>query len=272
MLEHTDIRDVLAFVERHGYALLFFWVLTEQLAVPLPSLPLLLAAGTLIRAGRLSLVPAIVCCLAAALIADTVWFELGRRRGRQVLGLFCRISFEPDSCVRQTENVFLRYGLGSLLVSKFIPGLNTVAAPLAGASRIGYGRFALFDAAGTLIWSGVILQTGWLFSEQIITIAVSASRASSNLLLFVITAFVLWIGWKYAQRQWFLHQLQVDRITPAQLQHRLNAGEDLMIIDLRSGVADEPALIPGAVRLSPADLAAQMGQMPRDRELVLVCS
>ncbi|HTS75293.1 MAG TPA: VTT domain-containing protein [Bryobacteraceae bacterium] len=272
MLENLDVGAVLSFVERHGYALLFFWVLSEQIAIPLPSFPLLLAAGALIRAGRLSPVPAIACCLLAALIADTVWFELGRRRGRQVLGLFCRVSLEPDSCVRQTENVFLRYGLGSLLISKFIPGLNTVAAPLAGASRVRYARFALYDVAGTLIWCGVIFQIGWLFSQQLKTIAVSASRASSNIVLFVIAAFALWIGWKYGQRRWFLHKLRVDRITPAQLQHRLHAGEDLLMIDLRNGLVDEPALIPGAMRLSPADLAAQLGQLPRNREIVLVCS
>src|SRR5262245_22528767 len=120
MPDHLDIHSTLAFIERHGYALLFLWVLAEQSAVPLPSLPLLLAAGTLIRAGSLHPLPASACCVIAALIADTIWFQLGRHRGRQVLRFLCRVSLEPDSCVRQTENVFLKYGMSSLLVSKFI--------------------------------------------------------------------------------------------------------------------------------------------------------
>src|SRR5690242_19143926 len=126
MPDHPTVVHILTFVEKHGYALLFAWVLAEQSAIPLPSVPLLLAAGALSRAGRLHVLPAIACCAIAAQIADTVWFQLGRHRGRQVLRLLCRVSLEPDSCVRQTENAFLKYGMSSLLVSKFIPGLNAV--------------------------------------------------------------------------------------------------------------------------------------------------
>src|SRR5215472_5355059 len=153
MLDHVEMARALRFVERHGYSLLFLWVLAEQSAIPLPSAPLLLAAGALIHDGRLNLVPAMLCCTLAIMIADGVWFQLGRRRGQQVLRLLCRLSLEPDSCVRQTENAFVKYGMRSLLVSKFIPGLNTVAAPLAGSSNAPYPRFALYDAAGALIWS-----------------------------------------------------------------------------------------------------------------------
>src|SRR5215831_18815433 len=141
MAGHLAIVHTIAFVERHGYALLFWWVLAEQSAIPLPSVPLLLAAGTLIRTGRLHAPLATAACVIAAVIADTVWFQLGRRRGRQVLRILCRVSLEPDSCVRQTENAFLRYGMNSLLVSKFIPGLNAVAPPLAGNSASSYWRF-----------------------------------------------------------------------------------------------------------------------------------
>src|SRR5215831_16288494 len=151
MLHHLDIRTTLAFVERHGYALIFFWVLAEQSALPIPSGPLLLAAGALIRYGRLNIIPALACCLFAGLIADTSWFLLGKLRGRRVLRFLCRVSLEPDSCVRQTENAFGKYGMKSLLISKFVPGLNTVAAPLAGNSETFYGRFAAYDSAGILI-------------------------------------------------------------------------------------------------------------------------
>ena len=269
---HQEIVHTLAFIERHGYALLFAWVLAEQSAIPLPSAPLLLAAGALIRAGRLGMLPAILCCLIAALIADGIWFELGRHRGRQVLRLVCRLSLEPDSCVRQTENAFLKYGLRSLLVSKFIPGLNAVAAPLAGNSRTPYLRFALYDAAGASIWSASYLIVGYLFSQQLETIVGYASSMGSNLVLLIGALFGIWIGWKFLQRRSFLRQLQVARITPTELWQRLTAGEELFIVDLRVGLGEEPALIPGAVRISPEELAVRSQEVPRDREIILFCT
>jgi membrane protein DedA with SNARE-associated domain len=269
---HLSTHDVLAFVERHGYALLFWWVLAEQSALPLPSVPLLIAAGALIRAGRLHPLLAIAWSILATLIADTVWFELGRRRGRQVLRLLCRISLEPDSCVRQTENAFLKYGMSSLLVSKFLPGLNTIAAPLAGNSRRSYGRFLAYDSAGALIWSGSYLALGYLFSEQLETIVARVSRMGANLLLLAFALLACWIGWKFLDRRRFLRQLQVARITPAELGNRLSAGEDLLIIDLRSELAGQPDLIPGALRISPEELAADPDRIPRDHEIVLFCS
>jgi membrane protein DedA with SNARE-associated domain len=272
MPDQLAVSHILAFVERHGYALLFFWVLLEQSAIPLPSVPLLLAAGALIRTGRLNALLASACCAIAALIADNIWFQLGRRRGRRVLRLLCRVSLEPDSCVRQTENAFLKYGMSSLLVSKFIPGLNAVAAPLAGNSRSPYWRFLLFDSAGALIWSGAYLALGYLFSEQLETMVAYASRMGSNLLLLVVALFVLWIGWKFMQRRRFLRQLDVARITPEELRDRLNSGEDLFIVDLRNGLSEDPTLIPGATRMSPEDLAARREEIPLDREIILFCS
>src|SRR5216110_1106078 len=100
MTADPAISHAVAFVERHGYALLFFWVLAEQGAIPLPSIPLLVTAGALVRLGRLQMPAAIACCVGASLVADTVWFELGRRRGHRILSFLCRVALEPDSCVR----------------------------------------------------------------------------------------------------------------------------------------------------------------------------
>ena len=140
------------FLIRHGYALLFVWILAEQGAVPLPSIPLLLACGALAHDGKLNLALVLLYGLTACLIADNIWFQLGRKRGGKILRFICRVSLEPDSCVRQTENTFLKYGLRSLLVSKFVPGLNAVAAPLAGNSGEPLSKFAIYDSMGALIW------------------------------------------------------------------------------------------------------------------------
>jgi membrane protein DedA with SNARE-associated domain len=271
MTGHLAVTHAVAFVERHGYALLFWWVLAEQGAIPLPSVPLLLAAGALIRTGRLNGLLAVGCCISAALIADTTWFLLGRSRGRRVLRLLCRFSLEPDSCVRTTENAFLKYGMYSLLISKFVPGLNAVAAPLAGDSRRSYGEFLLYDACGASIWTATYLGLGCIFSEQLETAFDYASRMGSGLLVLVIALFVLWIGWKFIQRRRFLKELIVARITPEELGDRLKAGEDLFIVDLRNR-RESDGSIPGATRFDLEDLAGRTSEIPRDREIILFCS
>jgi membrane protein DedA with SNARE-associated domain len=272
MSEHIAINHTIAFVERHGYALLFLWVLAEQSAIPVPSVPLLLAAGALIRTGRLNLLLAIACCVIAALIADTIWFQLGKWRGRGVLRRLCRLSLEPDSCVRLTENAFLRYGMKSLLISKFVPGLNAVAAPLAGNSKRSYWRFALYDAAGAAIWCAAYFGAGYVFSEQLEKFAGYSLRMGSGLLVLIIALFALWIGVKFIQRRRFLKQLDVARITPEELRDRLNAGEALFIVDLRTRLAESSSFIPGAVRISAEELSLRSQEIPRDREIILFCS
>ena len=117
-MNHSDITQAIHFVERYGYALLFVWGLAEQGALPVPSVPLLIAVGALVRVQRLNPVAAIACCVAGALIADSVWFYFGRHRGKRVLRFLCRVSLSPDSCVRQTERAFLKYGVKTLLVAK----------------------------------------------------------------------------------------------------------------------------------------------------------
>jgi len=248
------------------------WVLVEQSGVPLPSAPLLLAVGALIRVSKLQLVPAILLCIIAALMADTIWFVLGRHRGRKILRFLCRVSLEPDSCVRQTENGFFRYGMKLLLIAKLVPGLNSVAAPLAGQSGASYARFALYDSAGILIWSGSFVAIGYIFSEQLETVLAYASRLGSNLVLLIAVLFAAWILWKFIQRRRFMRQLKVARITAAELHQKLSAGEEMFIVDLRSGSAEETAVVPGALRISPEDLTDQSDAIPRDRDIILFCS
>jgi membrane protein DedA with SNARE-associated domain len=268
---HRVVAETLAFVERHGYALLFLWILAEQSALPLPSAPLLLAAGALIRMGRMHAVPALASCALAALIADTVWYQLGKRFGGRIVRLVCRVSLEPDSCVRQTENAFVKFGLNSLLVAKFIPGVNSVTAPLAGSARSPYWRFVLYDAAGVCIWSGSYLAAGYVFSAQLETLFGYGARMGSGLFLLVIGLLASWIAWKFIQRRRFLRKLAMARITPEELRERLDAGEEVLMVDLRTYLPAQ-TIIPGAIRIAPEELAAHGASLPRDREIVLFCS
>lgn len=264
--------NTVQFLIQHGYILLFAWVFAEQAALPLPSIPLLLACGALASTGKLHLVPIFLYGVAACLAADFTWFQLGRRGGAKVLRFICRVALEPDSCVRRTENIFQRYGMRSLLVAKFVPGLNAVAAPLAGSSHAGVGRFLLFDSLGSFIWIGSYVYLGCIFSGQLETVAGYAMRMGSGLILLIVGLIAVWIVWKFVQRRRFMKTLAGNRITVEQLRDKLQSGEDVLILDVRGALAAEDASIPGAIRIPTEGLAERHHEIPRDRDIVLVCS
>jgi membrane protein DedA with SNARE-associated domain len=271
-MSHLSIRELIHLVERHGYALLFFWVLAEQGALPIPSAPLLVAVGALVRTGSLHALPAMACCLAGALAADIVWFSFGRTRGKRVLRFICRVSLEPDSCVRQTENAFMKYGLNTLLIAKFVPGLNAVAAPLAGDSGVGVAHFLALDSLGIVMWSGAFLAVGYIFSDQIEDALAYAQRMGSGVLLLLAGLLLGWVLWKFIQRRRFLKKLEVARITPEELRGRMDAGESLYVVDLRTTLDNDWPPIPGAIRLSIENLTSTASQIPRDQEIILYCT
>ena len=266
--------ETLDFILRHGYSVLFAWMAAEQLGLPIPAIPLLLAAGALAGSQRLSLALILLVSVVASLLADTLWYELGRRRGVQVLNFLCRISLEPDSCVRKTEQMFGRYGVRSLVVAKFIPGLSTAAPPLAGIFGMRLPRFLLFAGVGALLYAGTFAGIGYLFSAQLERMAGMALRLGEWAILLIGAALAAYVLTKFWQRRRFLRVLRVARITPEELKERLDRGEEIVIVDLRHAldVDSEPHHIPGAIHLSPDDLDARHMEIPRDRDIVLYCT
>lgn len=273
-LPALTVDEAIQFLVRQGYTVLFVWVLVEQIGLPLPAIPLLLAAGALAGAGRLNIAIAIGVAVLAALLSDIVWYQIGRHRGSQVLQLLCRISLEPDWCVRRTEDVFARHGARSLLVAKFIPGLNTVAPPLAGIFRMRLPRFLLFDSLGALLWAGGFAGLGYLFSQQLERVAASALRLGTSLVGVLVGGLAAYIIWKYVQRQRFLRQLRIARISPEELKRKLDAGEDVVIVDLRHSLdfQAKPHTIPGALRLPVEELEQRHHEIPSNRDIVLYCT
>jgi membrane protein DedA with SNARE-associated domain len=266
------MNETAEFVIRHGYAVLFFWILAEQSALPIPSVPLLLVCGALVRSGHLGTAPIVFFGVLACLIADGAWFQIGRSRGAKVLGFLCRMALEPDSCVRQTENGFVRYGLRFLLVAKFIPGMNALAAPLAGSSRAGWGPFLLFDTLGAAIFISSWGTVGYLFSNQLEAIGNVAGRAGFRFFLAIVVTVGGWIAWKYFQRRRFLKKLSIARIPVEELRRMLDSGEEVMVIDVRGGLSNGDGPIPGAVRIPLSELAARHTEIPRERDVILVCT
>lgn len=258
----------------HGYTALFALVLAEQLGVPIPATPFLLAAGALAGAGRLSLAQTATYAVLAAVIGDVFWYELGRRRGAGVLRLLCRISLEPDSCVRRTENVFVRFGRRSLLVVKFIPGLSIVTMPLAGVIQMRLWHFLLYDGAGALLWVGVFEGLGYLFSNQLERLAFHALRLGSALLILLLAALGAYLTWKYIKRRQFIQQLDVARITPEELKAKIDSGEGVVVVDVRHSLEFEAQqeTIPGAIHLPTDKMGEYQQEIPRDRDIILYCT
>jgi membrane protein DedA with SNARE-associated domain len=272
--EGVQPHEVIQFLIQYGYALLFGWVLVEQMGLPIPAVPLLLAAGALCGLGRMDLALAVSLALIAVILADVFWYCLGRYRGGRILRMLCRISLEPDSCVRRTENVFLRHGAHSLLIAKFVPGLNTAAPSLAGVFRMPLPRFMLFDFLGGLFWVATFTGLGFIFSDQLEQIAAYSLRWGGWLVAVLVGSLAAYILWKYVQRQRFLHRLRIARISPKELLEKLTAGEDVLIVDLRQPLDVEafPQMIPGALRMALEEVEERHREIPRDRDVILYCS
>jgi membrane protein DedA with SNARE-associated domain/rhodanese-related sulfurtransferase len=258
----------------HDEAILFWVVFVEQLGLPIPAVPVLIAAGALVAAGKMGLPAAVGLPVLASMGPDLLWYWLGKTRGGKILGVLCRISLEPDSCVRRTENAFVRYGVGSLLVAKFVPGLSTVTPPLAGIVGMTLTRFLFYDAVGAFLWAGSSAALGYAFSEQLERLVLFLSQTGWLLAVLVVGGVAGFVGVKYVQRRRFLRQLSMAKITVEELKQRLDAGEPVVILDVRHPLDLEvnPQVIPGSLPMHFEEVAQRHHEIPRDREIVLYCS
>jgi membrane protein DedA with SNARE-associated domain len=268
------VTEILDFVVRHSELVVFLYVFADQLGVPLPAVPALLAIGALASMGKINLGVAIALSVVASLLADTIWYTLGRTRGAAVLRLLCKISLEPDSCVRRTEDVFLRYGVRALVIAKFVPGLGLIAPPLAGMVGVGSARFVAYSAAAALLWAGVWISLGYLAGDALQQVVHETGRIGNVLGWVVGVVIVVYVAVKWIQRQRFLRKLRIARITQLELKSQLDAGNPLFIVDLRTAldVAALPFVIPGALRIAAEELEQRHRDIPRDRDIVLYCS
>ena len=257
---------------RFGVPFVGLNVLLQQLGLPIPAVPTMMLAGALAMAGRIDLAAAFAIAVAASLVADLLWFWAGRRFGYPVLRFLCRISLSPDTCVRQTEGIFERWGFYSVVVSKFVPGFATVAPPIAGALRMRVGAFALASAASAALWAGAAMIAGALFARQIeAAIAWMASHIALAAVVVAI-AIVLYAIVKAWQRYRMVRFLAASMISVDELRERLASEPPPFVIDVGSSLAhDVRPHIPGAVLLD-LDMIAQSHDFPDDRDIVLYCA
>ena len=262
------------FLAEHGALVLFWVIFVEQIGFPLPALPLLVAAGALVATENMSLAAALLVPVAASLPPDLAWYYLGRQKGGKVLGFLCRLSLEPDSCVRDTENVFHRNGPRALLLAKFVPGFSTVAPPLAGIVGMPATTFVLYDLGGTLIWAAVSAGVGALFSNQLEQLIGLFDQAGGMMLVILLLGLAGFVGYKFYHRQKFLRHLRMAKISVDELKRRLDAGESISVVDVRHPLALDldPESIPGAINFTLEDIEHRHHEIPRDRDIVLYCS
>ena len=225
--------EILRALDQYAFVILPALLIAEQFGIPLPAVPALLGFGALAAHGRGNIPLMLSTMAAVALIVDFAWYELGRHRGAQVLRVLARLSLEPDLCVQRAEELFARYGARGMLVAKFVPGLTTVLPPLAGVFAVGRVRFTVYEQAGVLLWAATWIGVGYAVSDAVALIATGVEQLGLWLVLvaallgaYVVVSFLL--------RRRHLRRLRRGTISPEALEGRLDAGEDVSIVDLRT--------------------------------------
>lgn len=263
-----------AIVAQYGLLIVFGNVFAEQIGLPVPAIPTLVIAGGLAAAGKISLIAVFLVAMAASMTADISWYVAGRQYGNRVMRMLCMISLTPDSCVSQTHERFENWGVKALLVAKFVPGISLLAPPLAGATRIGWLRFLLFNGAGTALWVGAGMGGGILLGSQIERLLAYVERYGKAAAIVAGTVVVGYVMFKWWERQRFYKMLRMARISVDELYRLMDRGETPLVVDVRSPTARsmEPRYIPGAVHLPLHGFEQHIQEMPRDRDIILYCS
>jgi len=268
--------DHLPFLSDLGYLGLFLWIFGEQLGLPIPGLPVLIAAGSIISTGRLGLAPCIALVLVASVTADLLWYYIGRAKGVHILHFICRISWKPNTCIATTKGVFMRFGAQTLLFAKFVPGLNTLAPPLAGAAGVTLRRFLIYDTIGAAIWGIIPLLAGMGLHRMIPSTAVLVADIRDHLPAIGIALLLAFVGWRFIRRRIYLRRLhdELERgVTIDELRGMIDRGDDVVLLDIRHPINFRlhPVLIPQALRIGYNEIEARLPEIPLDKSLIAYC-
>jgi membrane protein DedA with SNARE-associated domain/rhodanese-related sulfurtransferase len=264
----------LDFFLHYAYWILFLWVLVEQFGVPIPSIPLLLTAGTLTATHKLALPLVLISVVCGSLVSDSVWYLMGKKYGGNVVKLLCRLSMESSTCVRRTENYFTKHGAGALVLAKFIPGLGSVAAPISGQTGMRYRDFAIFDIAGILLWAVTFTLTGRFFGDVLKRNPDALQWVGHFAFLLFVLLLLGFFVWRFFRQRAFLREIRMARLEPQELKTMLDREQPVYIVDLRHPLdyLPDPRTLPGAVLLTPDSLIQHADEIPRDRDVVLFCT
>lgn len=267
-----EIARIIESLQRDAVWVVFLNVLLQQAGLPVPAVPTLLLAGSLAASpGQFAKV--LAAAIVASVLADWLWYLAGRAFGYRVLSGLCRLSINPGSCVSQTEARFIRWGVGSLVVAKFIPGFSTVAPPIAGSLRMALPAFLLAAASGAALWAGLAVAVGWVLRNQVRTAISVLEQHAGSALMLLVGVVVLWLGWKLWQKNRLRRLPAVPYISAAELLEARAEQQTLLVLDLRGQtMLAETAPVEGAVVAEHDRLLDAVGQWPRNRPIVTLCA
>jgi membrane protein DedA with SNARE-associated domain len=267
---------MLKMMAAHGYAFTFFLLLAESLGLPVPAAIAVVVAGAAVAAHILSASAVLLAGCVALLLGDVVQFWLGRSAGWALLGFLCRVSMNPETCILRSAESFYKRGKTTLLVAKFIPGINTMAAPLAGSMKMPFGQFLRLDSAGIMLYVGAYLLLGYISRDFLAATIKSFQAAGRAMEILVLIALVVYIIYRIAQAAKYRKYDVVPRVQVEELRARLASADAIhvQIADVRShGYYDVGAeRIQGSIRIEPNNLEEEIKNLPKDKDIYLYCT
>lgn len=261
---------------RNGYALTFVLLFAEAIGFPFPASIALVAAGAAIASHALWGPGILFAAVLALLIGDSAQFWLGRYSGWALLGFLCRLSMNPETCILRSAESFYKRGRLTLVIAKFVPGVNTMAAPLAGSMKMRFSQFLQLDLAGSLLYAVTYLLIGYVSRDFLAATLKSFHAAGRVMEGAVIVALVAYAVYRVVQFRKYRKYDVVPRVQVQELASRLKAeGPDrVQIVDVRShGYYDRGAeRIFGSIRIEPNNLEAELKNLSKDKDIYLYCT
>jgi membrane protein DedA with SNARE-associated domain len=270
------MNNLLTSISQHGYLLIFLVALGEAVGLPVPAALAIIAAGAAVAAHILSGPLVFATAISAILIGDILLFFLGRYTGWALLAALCRLSLNPETCILRSAESFYKRGRTTLVLAKFIPGINTMAPPLAGSMKMKPLQFFQFDLAGACLYVFVYGCLGYLSRDFVARITQRIQSASHVLAEVVLLAIVGFVIYRIAQYRRYKSTDVVPRIAVEELARKIGSSEngDVIVVDVRShGYYDRGAArIAGSVRLEPNRLAEELKALPLDKDIYIYCT
>jgi membrane protein DedA with SNARE-associated domain len=270
------MNDLLMMMGRHGYALTFGILLAESLGFPFPASIALVAGGAAIASHTLSGPGLLLTAMIALIVGDTWQFWLGRYTGWGLLAFLCRVSMNPETCILRSAESFYKRGKVTLVIAKFVPGINTMAAPLAGSMKMPFDLFLRLNVAGSLLYAVTYLFVGYLCRDFLAATLKSFYAAGRAMEILVILAVLVYAAYRVLQFLKYRKYAVVPRVQVEEIAARLAAGEAdrIQIVDVRShGYYDRGAeRIYGSIRIEPNNLEEEIKNLPKDKDIYLYCT
>jgi membrane protein DedA with SNARE-associated domain len=270
------MNDVVSLVAHHGYLIIFLVVLAEAVNLPIPAALALIAGGASAASGHLSASTVILLALGAMLMGDSLMFILGRYMGWALLGFLCKVSTNPETCILRSAESFYKRGKATVVIAKFIPGVNAMTPPLAGSMKMRYEQFVWLDAMGALLYATGYTVLGYVFHDFVLSITRGFYAATHAIEIVLTVALVGYIAYRF----WLYRRYRVYRVVPRvqveELALKLQSEDSpkLLVVDVRShGYYDSGASrIKGSVRIEPNNLNEEIKLLPKDRDIYVYCT